>query len=188
MTSDWALVLLTFVYAIATIWIVVSNSRMAHATRKQVRELQRQFHEQTRPRVNVRIESVRGGLICLVIENTGASPARDVRVSVNEESAAGIPDDLGERLRELMQSVIYLPPQQKLYCTLGAPGDFHRLSESPLLVNVAYSGVDQEYRERADILVSAYGWSLVYDSPLGDISTHVKSIAEDLSRIQRKLA
>ena len=115
MTSDWVLVLLTLAYVVTTFFIVISNNRMADATRKQVHELQRQFQEQNRPHVCIGFESVRGGLICLSIENTGNSPARDVRVSINEEFMVSLPlDRFKELVRKFTQSAIYLSPRQKL--------------------------------------------------------------------------
>ena len=189
MTPDWALVELTAVYVVATVFIVVFNNRVADATRKQVEELQRQFREQNRPYVQVGVENVRGGLICLSIENTGNSPARDVCVSLDEEFVGSVPDsNRQECLRKLTHSAMYLSPRQKLYCCLGGPACFQRLKDVPLFVDVTYGGGENTYRDHVEVNLRSYEWALVYESPLGDISSYVKKMSEVLERIQGKLA
>ena len=46
--TDWLMVIITFVYVVATIMICIFNGRSAKATREQVLESQRQFDESKR--------------------------------------------------------------------------------------------------------------------------------------------
>lgn len=46
--TDWLMVIITFVYVVATIFICIFNGRSAKATRDQVKESQKQFHEAKR--------------------------------------------------------------------------------------------------------------------------------------------
>lgn len=46
--TDWIMVAITFVYVVATIFICIFNGRSAKATRDQVKESQKQFHEAKR--------------------------------------------------------------------------------------------------------------------------------------------
>ena len=48
MITDWLMVGITFVYVVATIFICIFNGRSAKATRDQVQESQKQFHEAKR--------------------------------------------------------------------------------------------------------------------------------------------
>ena len=46
--TDWIMVIITLVYVVATIFICIFNGRSAKATRDQVEESQKQFHEAKR--------------------------------------------------------------------------------------------------------------------------------------------
>lgn len=46
--TDWIMVVITFVYVVATIFICIFNGKSATATRDQVKESQKQFHEAKR--------------------------------------------------------------------------------------------------------------------------------------------
>lgn len=48
MITDWLMVIITFVYVIATIFICIFNGRSAKASHDQVQESQKQFHETKR--------------------------------------------------------------------------------------------------------------------------------------------
>lgn len=187
MTPEWMMAVLTFIYVITTILILVSNNKMADATRRQVDELQKQFQAQNRPYVCVQFETIRNGLLCLSVENTGNTPARNVRVLVNEDFTNKIHDQQRDRFRKFTETAIYLSPRQKLYCCLGGPSDFSSIKDQTLLLDVTYDGDDDHYQEHIEIDVDGYGWALLYESPLGDISIHIKKISESLESIEKKL-
>jgi hypothetical protein len=83
---------------------------------------------------------------------------------------------------------LYLSPKQKLYCGLGGPEVFSSLKDVPLLVDMTYNGGEDPYEDHIEINVGAYGWALAYESPLGDMSSYVKKMSEDLGKIESKLA
>lgn len=191
-TIQWILTVatpfLTAIYVFATLRILKSNNRIADATRRQVDELQRQFQEQNRPHVSVQIENVRDGLICLSIANLGNSPARNLKFLLHKDFIDNLQrDPFASRLRKLTQSSIYLSPRQKLYCSLGTPADYERLKTQPLVIDVTYAGDGHEYKEHMQINMDDYSWVLLYESPLGDISSHIKNISESIEGIENKL-
>lgn len=47
MTAEWVMVIITGVYVIATIFICWANIKAANASKEQLREMQKQFAEQT---------------------------------------------------------------------------------------------------------------------------------------------
>ena len=47
--SDWAMVALTGIYVVATIFISVFNYRTAKATKEQITEIKRQYETENRP-------------------------------------------------------------------------------------------------------------------------------------------
>lgn len=179
MIPEWIIAILTFGYVVATLFIVFSNNRMADATRRQVDELQRQFQAQNRPYVAVGFEDVRDGLICLSIENLGNTPARDIRVSLNEDFISKILNNpIRDGVRKFTKTAIYLSPKQKLYCCLGGPTEFSNYKDQILLLDMTYKGDGHDYQEHIEINIDGYSWAMTYNSPLGDISSYIKRISE----------
>lgn len=188
MSTEWIMTALTAAYTLLTILIVISNYFMAKATNQQVAELRKQFEEQNRPYICIRFQQIRSGLLCLAIENTGNSPARDVIISINEAFIDKISHEkFNGRLHDLTKSSIFLSPAQAMYCTLGVSSNFDRIKAQPLIADLTYTGNGREYQEHIEIDISAYRWALVYDSPLGDISTRMKDISETLIKIENKI-
>jgi hypothetical protein len=195
MTPEWITAVSTVIYVAATISIVLSNRKialsnknMADSTQSQVHELQRQFHAHNRPYVCVRLEDVRNGLTCISIENNGNSPASNVRVAINESFLSRVANDrLQENLRKFTQSTAYLSPRQKLYCCLCGPAEFGSLKDQPMLIDLTYEGDKNKYEEHVEIDLKGYAWALLYESPLGDMASHIKNMSESMEKIQRKL-
>ena len=73
--NGFVMVVLTFVYVIATIFICVFNGKSASATRRQTEEAQRQFEENNRAHVIPRFVTLEGQLYCLAFHNIGKTMA-----------------------------------------------------------------------------------------------------------------
>lgn len=186
--SDWSLVVITLAYVIATIFICYFNYRSAKATRDQVQEQKRQFDEVNRPNVDVSCKNVRGGLECLKIENTGKKLAKNIKLKINEDFLQSIQGVLGNKnLTGLNASIFSLGIGQELFVALCGPRDYGKLCAVPLRVDISYEDDRQVYTGHATIDFSQYEWTLIYESPLGDISEHQKKISETLSQIDKLL-
>ncbi|MCE5315586.1 MAG: hypothetical protein ABFD49_09375 [Armatimonadota bacterium] len=188
MMPEWITAVSTVIYVVATIFIVVSNKKMANATHKQVMELQRQFDQQNRPYICIRFESVRSGLLCLSVENTGSLPAHNVQVSVNDDFVQRVSNSvLKELLQKFAGSMFYLSPGQKLYCGLGYRSEFRNLEEQALIMDVSYLGNESCYKDHIEIDLSGYEWAIFYSSPFNDISDKMTDISNSLSHSERHI-
>ena len=186
--SEWALVCITAVYVLATIAICFFNYRSAKAIREQVQESKRQFDETNRPNIDVTHEIIRGGLICLKIENTGRKLAQHIRLTINDNFIQCTQGLFGNSfLTELKGSVFSLGIGQKWFIVLCGPQEITRLYANLLEIDISYEADRQTYTGHVSIDFSQYKWTLIYDSPLDDISQHQKKISEALSHIERLL-
>lgn len=79
------MVVITFIYTIATIFICVFNLKSAKAAREQAAEQKRQFDETNRPVVDFTIEPMQGAALGLVFQNTGKKLAREICVEINDD-------------------------------------------------------------------------------------------------------
>lgn len=85
MLTDWLMVIITFVYVVATIFICMANIKSAKATREQLAESKRQFDESNRPRIEVELVYERKMWYALRFINHGTLTAQNVKIELSQE-------------------------------------------------------------------------------------------------------
>lgn len=90
--TDWLMVIITFVYVIATIIICIFNGRSAKAAQRQIAESQRQFNESNRPYISCRYILVNRVGCCIRFHNYGNRPAKNVKFKINQEFLNSLSD------------------------------------------------------------------------------------------------
>ncbi|MBR2471408.1 MAG: hypothetical protein IKB55_01870 [Clostridia bacterium] len=184
MLTDWLMVIITAIYVVATIFICIYNGHSAKAAKEQTEEMIAQYNSVNRPCVTVRFDVIRSGLLCFIIENEGPLPAKNVRISINEEFLNNIRDGEKEKLlNNLNDANFYLASKQKLTVLLGGTSDFNDISKEIAKINIAYN----DYKEYAEIDISQYAFMILYNSSLEDISQHLKTIKEEEKRYHKDL-
>lgn len=182
--TDWLMLIITAIYVVATIVICYFNGKSASAAKKQTEEMIRQYNLANRPYVTIHFDIIRSGLLCFVVENEGTSPAHNVNVQINKEFINGIDsNEEKERLGEFSNSKLYLASKQKIYILLGGQPSFNKLSENVAKIDIQYD----EYKEHTTIDLKQYGMLLIYNSPIEDISQHIKKIKENEDKFQKNL-
>lgn len=78
-------------------------------------------------------------------------------------------------LEKLNEAVFYLASRQKETVLLGGVMDFDNISQQVAKVNISYN----TYTEYTEIDINQYRFSLIYSSPLEDISQNQKKIKEN---------
>jgi hypothetical protein len=186
MTSDQIMIAITAVYCIATILICVFNYRSAREIRDQTREQRRQFTETNRAVVDLTLVSVRGGLLCLQVRNTGRKIARNVQIKINKEFNDSLENEyLKNAFMNMQDSKFNLGIGEKWLSAIGTSSITSRLSPQ-MTATVKYDGEDGEYESRTIMDLSSYRWMLIYDSNEDEIRMHLKEMAEAVKEISRK--
>ena len=85
MTSEWAMVVLTGIYVVATIFICLFNYGSTKASKAQAAEMRRQFDEDNRPYITVELIYERKVFFGLRFSNHGKRLANHVRIQFNQE-------------------------------------------------------------------------------------------------------
>lgn len=183
MITDWLMVIITFVYVIATIFICVYNVKSVKAakeqidvTKTQIKTMVEQYNSVNRPLVSIRFDIIRSGLLCFIIENNGPLPAENVQIKINKEFIENVKNnDERSLLERLNTAVFYLASKQKETVFFGGIMDFDNISQQVAKVNISYN----TYTEYTEIDINQYRFSLIYSSPLEDISQNLKKIKEN---------
>ena len=185
--TDWLMVIITAVYVVATILICIYNGRSAKAAneqtkiaRVQIEEMIKQFNEANRPIVTIRLEIIRSGLLCFVLENIGPKAAVDVRIKINDEFVENLERHVKNvNFKKAINSRLFLATNQKIYFLLGGQRNFKEISTIPADIDITYNG---KYTEHTRIDISQYAFMLTYNSELGDISHHLNEIKSEEKR------
>ena len=158
--NGFVMAVLTFVYVIATIFICVFNGKSASATRRQTEEAQRQFEENNRAHVIPRFVTLEGQLYCLAFHNIGKTMAEKLVINVSSEWLECLRNtqknsNVADTLEKLKDIEIFLPADDKYMYSICVPadgtGDYMKLCEKPLIINVQYYSGEKMYKERFEL-------------------------------------
>lgn len=186
--TDWLMVIITFVYVIATIFICAANIKSAKATRDQLAESKRQFDEENRAFVTVTFDIIRSGLAVLCIENHGKQIANNVEIRIAPEFVDNMTDEGSKvRVQELCKASFTLGIGRKWYACLGSHIELGKLSEVPLTVDISYSDGLGEHKESTAIDLKQYLWSMMYDSATEDAKQELAKMSKAMQAIEKKM-
>ena len=93
MTADWAMVIITGIYVVATIFICWANIKAANASKEQLREMQRQFAETNRPIIELELHYCRRTWYIARFINRGNLTAQHVKISLDQEFVDSLPEE-----------------------------------------------------------------------------------------------
>ena len=175
------MVIITFVYVVATCFICVANIRSAKATKEQVAEAKRQYDEENRAFVTVTFDVIRGGLAALCIDN-------NVEINISSEFVDNMDDNRSRTLvNKLCSSSFTLGIGRRWYLCLGSHIELKTLGKVPLSVEISYSDSRSQYHETTTIELDQYFWSLIYDSAAEDAREELKNMTKSIESIDKSM-
>ena len=165
--NGFAMVVLTFVYVVATALICYFNYKSAKATNDQTHESYKQFIENSRAHVVPKIIELEGEMLCLSFQNIGKDIATDVVIKVNEswlkklKNTATFPET-ANKLRKKKKKKLFLTVEQQLCYGLCIPGngydDFKVLGETILKVDISYKTLGNFYEDHYEMPLDGYNF------------------------------
>lgn len=194
--TDWLMVIITFVYVVATIFICIYNYRSAKASRDQLEESMRQFEESNRAFVTVTLEVIKAGYAVLHIQNHGKRIAENVNIQISQAFVSIITDeDDREHVQKLCNSSFTLGIGQSWYVGIGNHMDLEKMEKELLSINISYKDAVSKYEETIVIDLKQFAWMLLYESPIEDLSQEMKklansthSIGNSIQKIEKKIS
>lgn len=169
--SGAIMAVLTMIYTIATIALV-------HMNQKTIKEMQNIQKKQMLPQVVISFGIRRKGLCCLILENYGASIAKEVLVKFTDECEKNIrslQDENNKKIERLSSGQMVLAPKQaEYYCFCGMVGNLDKLGATPLKGWVKYTNTFNEtVMEEFCIDVLSYEGALLYGVDVDEITSSI---------------
>jgi len=110
MTADWAMVLVTVIYVIATIFICWANFKAANASKAQLAEMKKQYEEDMRPYIEAELIFERRMWYVVRFINHGKYTAQHVKIGLSQAFIDSLPE---ENFRSLLNK------QKDKECLIG---------------------------------------------------------------------
>jgi len=187
--TDWLMVIITFVYVIATIFICVFNGKSARAAKSQIEEMSRQFYAVNRPLLSVEIVYLRRSFYALRFTNNGNQTAFNTFFDINQDFI----DNLSEsKFKELLESdkgkIRNIGVGQHYDLFFGTNKYLKQEKKIPIIGRMHYRGVnDSIYAEDFIIEPEKYASFLTVDSDVDDLIKELKNQTDAIKRISKTI-
>lgn len=185
--AEWLMVILTFVYVIATIAICIFNYKSAKATREQIAESKRQFEEVNRPYVNIVFEIVKGGLACLIISNNGSKIAENVKININKNFLDLLNEQDRKQIMKFTSESIVIGINQKWILCIGSHLELTKLSKEKIIVDITYNDGEKQFKDKSTITLNGYLGTLMIEDTEGERNKSLKNISNTLVNVNKKI-
>lgn len=184
MTPDWAMVIITFVYVIATIFISWANFKSAKVSNEQLKEMQKQFEENNRPHIEVEFIYVKRSFYGLRFINNGNVLAKNVKIKLSSDFV----DTLEPSMKEILQK------QEGKSCIIGAHDLYFGTNEylkndRKIAANgeITYYAGGKEYEESFSIDLENYMTLFSVNSEHEDLLNIIKKQNSILTELKNSI-
>lgn len=189
--SGFIMATLTFVYVIATLFILIANNKSSQISQKQLSEIQNQSFEMNRGVLIARFQEIDKNLI-LSYENIGKSVIQNAKIKISGEFLNIFETVEQLKIKEILESSTnnrhYFAPNQVLnyyiYHLLSQNTLYERLKKTTVEFTFEYETLGRRISEKniinlCPILASFYG--LKFEEIMNEKTANViREIAEEL--------
>lgn len=189
MLTDWLMVIITFVYVVATILICIFNAKSAKEAREQTKQMRIQFALTNRPRMTVEIVYLKRLIWALRFTNHGVITAYNTRIIINQDFVDGLPE---EKFRQIVKTEIEkvrtIGVNQHYDIYFGGP-KFRGANKTPILKGrMRYTGADDAlFVEDFAIELTNYATFFSVNSSEEDLKNAINAQTKELEQIRHAI-
>lgn len=188
MTSEWAMVWITLIYVIATIFICFANIRSAKATREQLAESKRQYDEENRAFITYSFIYERKAFYGLRFTNNGKRVAKHIRVNFKQEFIDSLHNDnfkngiIRSKAKECLLGI-----GQSFDIYLGGNAFRENANKLPIEGTISYSDENGSYEHDFYIDFNNYPPIFTVDTDAEEIRKEMKKQTAEINQIRLEL-
>ena len=182
------LVIITFVYTVATIAICWANMKSANATREQLAEEKRQHEEDNRPRITYEMIFENRTYYGIRFTNHGRRVANHVKIKFNQDFLDSIRKlSSFDRSNTLQGQEFVLGIGQSYDYFFGAEEFRNNTDKKPIAGDIIYQDERRTYQEPFQIDWEKYATFYSVDSPTDKFLGEMKKLVQELNNIEKIL-
>lgn len=182
--AEWTLVVVTFVYVVATIFISVYNNRSSKATLDMLSESKRQFDEENRPWISVELIYTKRTFFGIRFSNHGKQPAYHVLIDLQQSFIDCIKE---EKIRSILERqkgrecIINVGQHYDLF--FGTNEYIENNEKAPITGTVSYQNGSRLFEEAFTIDIGNYATFYSVNSEMEDLLKKIDEQNNELKRI-----
>ena len=188
MNADWAMVIVTGIYVVATIFICWANIKSAKASKEQLCEMQRQYAEVNRPIIEVEFHYIQKTWYVVRFVNHGNKTAQHVKIHLESAFIESLPEQsIRKELERIKERECIIGVGQHYDLFIGSNKLRGNPNMKPIMGVIEYKSQDTDFQN--DIFVDLEHYMVFYSSTTDEekLLTTLKTISTELSSIKRAL-
>lgn len=188
MNADWAMVIVTGIYVVATIFICWANIKSAKASKEQLCEMQRQYTEVNRPIIEVEFHYIQKTWYVVRFVNHGNKTAQHVKIYLESAFINSLPEQsIRKELERIKERECIIGVGQHYDLFIGSNKLRGNPNMKPIMGVIEYKSQDTDFQN--DIFVDLEHYMVFYSSTTDEekLLTTLKTISTELSSIKRAL-
>ena len=186
--ADWAMVVLTAIYVLATIFICYFNYGSTKASREQAAEMRRKYEEENRPYITVELIYERKAFYGLRFSNHGKRLADHVRIQLDQAFVDSLNEPSFRATLERTKGkecIIGIGQHYDLY--FGTNKFRENTEKSALSGQVTYQDGSRTYTEAFSIDFDSYATFFSVNSAADDFLKEMRAQTKELKGIKEAL-
>jgi len=188
LTSEWAMVVLTGIYVVATILICLFNFGSAKASKAQAAEMRRQFDEDNRPYITVELIYERRVFLGLRFSNHGKRLANHVSIQFNQEFIDSINEPQFKNVLEQAKGKECIIGIGQHYDIFFGSDKFRKNPDKAAISGqISYTDGNRPYEESFNIDFDSYATIYSVDTDADDLKKEMKAQTKELKAIREAL-
>ena len=188
MTPDWAMVIITAVYVVATIFICYANIKSAKASQAQFTEMQRQFAESNRPKIEVEFHYLRRTWYVVRFVNRGEKTAQHVKINIAQSFIDSLPEEAFQKeLARIKGKECIIGVGQHYDLFIGSNKFRGNPNMKPFTGTIEYESQGKSYQ--SDLFVDLEHYMTFFSSSTDeeDLLKSMKKMTDELNGIKQAL-
>ena len=186
--SDWAMVILTGIYVVATIIICYFNYGSTKAAREQAAEMRRQYEDENRPYITVELIYERKAFYGLRFSNHGKRLANHVSIQLEQTFLDSVDEPSFKKALERSQGKECIIGIGQHYDLYFASNSFRaKVEKAPLVGVVTYQDGGHHYSEEFHIDFESYATFYAVNTDTDDFLKEIKAQTKALNGISETL-
>lgn len=185
--TDWLMVVITFVYVVATIFICWANIKSAKASKEELAEMKRQYAEENRPHIEVEFCYERRTWYIVRFINHGKLTAQHVKILLDEGFISSLPE-------QAFKDTLLKQREKECIIGVGQHYDLYIASNElrgnpnmkPVMGKILYQDESGKYEN--DIYIDLENYATFFSSTSDDpMVKELKNIKKEIEGLKRAI-
>ena len=183
--TDWLMVLITFIYALVTFFILLANNSSAKASKDELAEFKRQFDEDNRARIEYEFCYVQRTWYIVRFVNHGKKTAYHVKIELDDGFIESIPrNEFQEILRNQKNKEVIIGVGQHYDLFISDNSLRGNSNLMPLTGRLSYQ---DKKKYKCEIFIDLEGYATFFSSASDEerLVNEIKRINEEIKNLRK---